>query len=651
MLFENVKDEIKYLMKKVLLNYNLNDNEIDFEVSEPPIKEYGDFSCNLAFLLSKIFRKSPYEIAKEIVNDILPKYDKNKNNFLIETISVEKPGFINFRIDLKEFLKMFFLKIKEESKIPAYGNLEELILIEHTSVNPNKALHVGHVRNSIIGDCLYRLLSATKHNVKVLNYVDDSGLQIADIIVAFKYANIPLIENNKLITEKKFDHYCGSYVYVKINELYPSRPDLELKRKTVLKELENSDSQISKFTQKLVKRILIDQLHTCWDLKCHYDILNFESQIIQSDISDIIFKELKEKKIICLETTGKNTGCWVYKSKKEGDKILIRSDSTITYFAKDIPYALWKLGYIENPFKFEVFSQQWDNTNLYQTKMKERIKQLSSNDNLIDFNKINKVITIIDFRQERLQTLLLEILNKLGVKETKYNYLGYEPVTLSHRTAEILGMNLENKKSTQMSGRKGIFIEADSALNLLINKSYEEIKKRNIDISEKEANNISREIAISAIRYYFIKQDRSKMITFDINDYLSLDGDTGPYIQYSYARGSRILSKIDNKNDYLNDTETITLNLNLSTNEIELIKHICKFSTIIKEAINNIDPKLIARYLYNLSTLFNNFYEDSPVLKEEEEGIKNIRIKILYSSLLTMRHCMEIIGITPLEKM
>jgi arginyl-tRNA synthetase len=140
------------------------------------------------------------------------------------------------------------------------------------------------------------------------------------------------------------------------------------------------------------------------------------------------------------------------------------------------------------------------------------------------------------------------------------------------------------------------------------------------------------------------------MITFDINDYLSLDGDTGPYIQYSYARGSRILSKIDNKSGYLSDAETTILNLNLSTNEIELIKHICKFSTIIKEAVNNIDPKLVARYLYNLSTLFNNFYEDSPILKEEE-GIKNIRVKILYSSLLTMRHCMEIIGITPLEKM
>jgi arginyl-tRNA synthetase len=650
MLFENVKDEIKYLMKKVLLNYNLNDNEIDFEVSEPPIKEYGDFSCNLAFLLSKIFRKSPYEIAKEIVNDILPKYDKNKNNFLIETISVEKPGFINFRIDLKKFLKMFFLKIKEESKIPAYGNLEELILIEHTSVNPNKALHVGHVRNAVIGDSLYRLLSATGHNVKVLNYVDDSGLQIADIIVAFKYANIPIEEEEKRNdTSKKFDHYCGNYVYVKINELYSTRQDLELERKIVLKELENPHSQISSFTRQIVNRILIDQLQTCWDIKCHYDILNFESQIIQSNLWESIFKILKEKQIIQFETTGRNTGCWVFKSQKEGDKVLVRSDSTITYFAKDIPYAMWKLGCIENPFEFEVFSQQWDNTNLYQTKMVKG-KEPSFSNNLINFDKIKKVITIIDFRQERLQSLLLEILNRIGIEKSKYIYLGYEPVTLSNNTAELLGINLENKKSTQMSGRKGIFIEADAALNLLINKSFDEVKKRNLGISEIEATYIAKEIAISAIRYYFIKQDMGKMITFDIHDSLSLEGDTGPYIQYSYARGMRIMDKIEDKRDPLNDMELSDLDLALNDNEIELIKHLCKFSTIIKESVYNYEPKLVAKYLFKLSTLFNNFYESSPILKEMGNK-KIIRIKILYSSLLIMNHCMEIIGITPLYKM
>ena len=651
MLFEIIKEEIRDKMKEVLSHYNINKtDDIDFEISEPPLKEYGDFSCNIAFPLSKILKKSPLEIAKDIVNNILPFFhDKNNTQSLIKLVSVEKPGFINFRIDIIRFSNRFFSDLPLITEIPKFGTANDLILIEHTSVNPNKALHVGHLRNSIIGDCLYRLLLATNHNVKVLNYVDDSGLQVADIIVAFKYAGFPIEDENNNIVRKKFDNYCGNHVYVKINELYPSRPDLERQRKIILKDLENPYSETTSFTQQIVKRILIGQLETCWNLKCHYDILNFESQIIQSSIWDTIFKILKEKQIIQFETSGKNIGCWVYKSEKEGDKILVRSDSTITYFAKDIPYALWKLGYIKNPFGYEIFSHQWDETNLYQTKVKERKKEMHYHYHLIDFDKIKKVITIIDFRQERLQSLLLDILGDLGIEKTKYNYLGYEPVTLSQNTAEMLGLNLENKKTTQMSGRKGIFIEADSALNLLINKSFDEIKKRNLDIPESEANDIAKEIAISAIRYYFVKQDIGKMITFDIHDSLNLDGDTGPYIQYSYARGKRIFSKINNKNNYLNDIDVNSLVLN--ENEIEIVKHLCKFSSIIKDSVNNKDPKIVARYLFSLSTLFNNFYERSPILKETENIKKKSRIKILYSTLLIMKNCMGIIGITPLEKM
>lgn len=650
MLFENIKDEIRYQMREVLTHYNLNENNsIDFEISEPPLKEYGDFSCNIAFSLSKILKKSPLEIAKDIVNNILPIFhDKNKNKSLIELVSVEKPGFINFKIDLRKFSSKFFSDMPLITDVPKCGTNDELILIEHTSVNPNKGLHVGHLRNSIIGDCLYRLLLATNHNVKVLNYVDDSGLQVADIIVAFKYAGFPVEEENNNIVEKKFDNYCGNHVYVKINELYPTRPDLEGKRKIILKDLENPNSEITGFTQQIVKRILIGQLQTCWNLKCHYDILNFESQIIQSSLWDTIFRMLKEKQIIQYETRGKNIGCWIYRSEKEGDKVLGPSDSTITYFAKDIPYALWKLGYVENPFEYEIFSQQWDEINLYQTKVKKRKKEINYDYHLIDFEKITKVITIIDFRQERLQSLLLEILDDLGVEKTKYNYLGYEPVTLSQNTAELLGLHLENKKSTQISGRKGIFIDADSALNLLIKKSFDEIKKRKLEIPESEASYIAKEIAISAIRYYFVKQDIGKMITFDIHDSLNLEGDTGPYIQYSYARGKRIYFKINNKNSYLNDNDVNSVFLN--ENEIELIKHLCKFSSSIKDSVNNKEPKIVARYLFTLSTLFNNFYEKSPILKETEDKKKS-RIKILHSTLLIMKHCMGIIGITPLEKM
>ena len=228
MVFENIKDEIKDQMKKVLLHYNINERGINYEITEPPLKEYGDFSSNIAFMLSKVLKKNPLEIAKDIVNNILPNFkDKDSENSLIETVSVEKPGFINFTIDIKKFLKIFFSNMPSITQMPKFGNIQELILIEHTSVNPNKALHVGHIRNAVIGDCLYRLLLSTGHNVKVLNYVDDSGLQVADIIVAFKYTEIPIEEENISGTTKKFDHYCGNYVYVKINEMYSTRPDLE----------------------------------------------------------------------------------------------------------------------------------------------------------------------------------------------------------------------------------------------------------------------------------------------------------------------------------------------------------------------------------------------------------------------------------------
>ena len=647
MVFEIIIEEIRQQLKQALPYYNIHEKDINIEITEPHLKEHGDFSSNLAFILSKILKKNPFDIAKDIVYNILPNINvKNNEKSLINHISVEKPGFINFTIDLKIFLRIFFSNIESITKMPQYGNVKEVILIEHTSVNPNKALHVGHVRNAIIGDCLYRLLSLTGHNVKVLNYIDDSGLQVADIIVALKYTNIPFEAENESII-KKFDHYCGNYVYVKINEMYPDRPDLETKRKYILKELENPDSEISDYTQQIVKRVLRDQLETCWNLRCHYDILNFESQLIQSNLWNSIFKILKEKRIIRFETSGKNTGCWVFNSKTEGDKVLVRSDSTITYFAKDIPYAMWKLGHTKNPFELEFFSRQWDNTYLYQTTIKNTNKENMDIHHLTDTD-VKKVITIIDSRQERLQSLLVEILNNLGIEKTKYKYLGYEPVTLSNKTAELYGFNLKNKKSTQMSGRKGIFIEADAVLNLLEKKSCEEISKRNEYISEREILELAKEIAVSAIRYYFVKHDLGKIITFDINDSLSLEGDTGPYIQYSYARGKKIYNKLEDKN-HCADVSKSTY-LDLTSSEIELIKHLCKFPKTIKESVDNTDTKLVARFLFNLSTLFNNFYEGSPVLKET--GIKkNTRIKILDTTLLIMEHCMNIIGMTPLEKM
>lgn len=668
LIYEKIEEELIQHIEIILQKYKINKSQIIYEISEPSVKEHGDLSCNIAFSLSKILKRSPLDICNEIVNELFPQIMKKNENSLIANYSYAKPGFINFKLNMNAFLSDFFDNIENITDLPNNKKNKELILIEHTSVNPNKSLHVGHLRNSIIGDCLFRILKETGHNVKVLNYIDDSGLQVADIIVGLKYAGIADQYPQK--DNQKFDHYCGNYVYVKINELYESRKDLVEKRKEILKYLESPSSEISLYTKNIVDRILKEQLNTCWRIKCHYDLLNFESQIIQSKIWKDVFQILKDLKLIHFETNGKNTGCWIFKSKSEGEKILIRSDSTLTYFAKDIPYALWKIGYLKNPFEFEVYSEQWDSTLLYKTTIKEELfigknrinkyndKLSVRNKSIIDFSNVKEAITIIDFRQERLQNILIEILESIGINKCVYKYLGYEPVSLSYNTAKMIGIDTENKRNTQMSGRKGIFVEADTALNLLEEKSFEEVKKRNYNIDQNQISVITKEIAISALRYYFIKQDMSKMITFDINDSLNLEGDTGPYIQYSYARGNKVFTKIKELKFNLIQSNNIPNFKDFSTTEIDLIKHLCKYSIKVSESSKNHEPKLIARYLFELSTLFNNFYESSPILKGIDEDqieslgkIKEYRIKILKSSLKVMEKCMEMIGISILNRM
>jgi arginyl-tRNA synthetase len=665
MIVENVIDEINRSLEEVLAFYNLTKSEVNFEISEPHVKDFGDFSTNICFLLAKKLRKSPSEIADHIVNTILPTSSALMNrNGLIDLVSFVNPGFINFRINNKAFVGEFLKEVSNYPRLKTEDksslNPNELILIEHTSVNPNKALHVGHLRNAVIGDCLYRILRSAGKDVKIINYIDDSGVQVADIIVGFKHAGFSTrTVDQELSTEKtKFDHYCGNEIYVKTNALYKSRPDLEIKRKTILKELENPESDASHFTQTIVDRVLKDQLKTCWNLRCRYDLLCFESQIVQSNLWTDIFSILRDKEVVYYEKVGKNAGCWVYKSGKEGDKVLVRSDLTLTYFAKDIPFAVWKLGYLRNPFEYVFYATQWDASNLYKTNIKRNLYGTSGSSSgiekelMIDFNRISKVITIIDSRQARLQNLMVEILGKLGM-DSKYKYLGYEPVILSQSSLASLGISGEDKNSLHMSGRKGIYIEADMALSVLEERSKVETRKRNPELSEEEIAYISREISISAIRYFFIKFDLGKMITFDINESLSLEGDTASYIQYAYARGKRVEDKnveasfLEKQNKLENNTEI----LEFSSSEIDLIKHLCKYEIELNQAANNIDPKVLSKYLFQLATLFNNFYEKSPIIKEKNEMLAAYRALILNTSLEKLKLCMNIMGITPLKRM
>jgi len=626
---------LSVLLEEITTNLNKISQELQFPETAfsvmPSKPQFGDISCNVAFLLAKNLKKKPTEISQQFVE----KYQKYLGEF-ISKVEAHPSGYLNFFTNTPKLNELILMNsIKDDYGSVDVGN-KSPIVVEHTSVNPNKALHIGHVRNIIIGDTLGRILEKANFDVKILNYVDDSGLQVADIIVGFKELGFPETPSQN----QKFDHYCGDEVYVKTTEKFAQDTKLEDIRKRILQELEDETSETAKFADEITKKVLACQLETCWNLSVTYDCLNFESQIIRSGLWQKIFEKLKEMKLIELESEGKNSGCWVIRGEvNEEDKVLVRSNGTATYIAKDIPYAAWKLGILEDPFNYKHYEEkQPGNKILWQTILAE---SSVSKQNF----RADKVITVIDSRQSRLQKIITSIMSKFKSTPDAYVHLAYESVTLSPDTAKQLGVETQGKQ-TQMSGRKGLYVNADSVLELLKNKTSEETKKRNPDFNQEIISNISNDVAVGTIRYEMIKQDLDKIITFDLTKSLSLEGDTAPYIQYSHARATRILEKARTSPQFDSGFE-------LLDNEYEknLVKTIGLFDIYVRDAAKNLSPKVISKYCYNLAVAFNAFYEHVKVLDSGDDSLTNSRLCLVYSFKVTLAKALNLLGIIAPERM
>jgi arginyl-tRNA synthetase len=621
---------------------------IEFDVSEPPQQAFGDLSCNVAFLLSKHLKKPPPKIAIELVEALRQRIQDSSYILSMDPAG----GYINFKANYARLSQATLSQVLSNPENYGYPNSGQdmHIIIEHTSINPNKALHVGHMRNVIIGDTLYRIMRATNHRTTVLNYIDDSGVQIADIVVGFKFAGFPVAPPTK---NQKFDQYCGDEVYVKINEIYEKDPQVAEKRKLVLKEIEEGKSEIARFAMDITLRVLQEQLKTCWRMKVRYDLLNFETHIVGSKLWSKAFELLKSNGIAKYETEGKNKGCWVIKGKEkeEEDKVLVRSDGTATYIAKDIPYAAWKLGLVEDPFYYREYTKQWDGSTLYATTLADGSSSGSKSVGK-KFNGGERVITIIDSRQSRLQGIISQVLSKIGVSGGghKYFHLSYEAVTLSSDTAKEFGIDIGDRHFMHMSGRKGIYVNADYVLDALHAKAYKEAKTRNPDFSDQQLNKIAEEISISAIRYNMIKQDLDKIITFDIKESLSLEGDTGPYLQYAYARSQRILEK-SKQGIIIAGRTNFAFEQLTHDSEIALIKEISKLDLVVENAAKSLCLKSLAHYAYNLAMIFNFFYEKVPVLREQDNEVRMARLGLVKAFGISLKNTLEVLGITALDRM
>ena len=628
MTFKSIIEEIENNLYKILSDLEVSN--VSFTV-EPAKPGFGDVSSNISFLLAKILKKSPQEIS----NIMSEKYSKFQHT-LVSKVEPHPSGYLNFFANWEKLNQL----ILSESNLEEFGSIDlgknSTVVVEHTSVNPNKALHIGHIRNIVVGDIISRILEKSNYKVNVLNYVDDSGLQVADILVGFRHLGF----SQNPPEGKKFDHYCGDDVYVKTTEKYLHDSSLEDIRKNTLKELEDGSSETAQFADEITSKVLENQLETCWNLGVTYDCLNYESQIIRSGLWSRIFEKLKKMNLIDFENEGKNSGCWVIRGEgKEEDKVIVRSNGTATYIAKDIPYAAWKLGLLEDSFNYKKYDKVQPGTRtLWQTTLDDtnEPKQNFAGD---------KVITVIDSRQARLQKIITILMAKFKSSSDTYVHLGYESVTLSAETAKTLGLDTDGKQA-QMSGRKGLYVNADSVYDLLKNKTTEETTKRHPEMNPSEIEKTAHQISVGTLRYEMIKQDLDKIITFDLTKSLSLEGDTAPYIQYTHARAARIIEKSG-------QTPSIDVDFSLLTdpNELYLVRVIGLFDLQVRDSARNLSPKVISRYCHDLAVAFNSFYENVKVLDLGDENLEKSRLCLVHSFKITIERALDLLGIDAPNRM
>jgi arginyl-tRNA synthetase len=625
MKFREFQEEVEEVIAESCRSSGFKDVEV--EVTLPPNDAYGDLASAVPIRIAKQTSQKPGDVAVALADKALGLAKKSR---YIGSVSPHKGGYLNFTINRSRFVADSIGAISS-GDLGAERKAGERIVIEHTNVNPNKALHIGHARNLVLGDSLVHVMRYLGEKVQVLNYIDDSGAQVADIIVGFKFLGLP----DEPPAGVKYDVYCGDRVYTRVNQEYAKNPTLKEKQSLVLREIEKGTGELADYTRAIVRRILEAQLSTCWRLGATYDLLNWESQLVHSKMWERIFETLKKTGDVKFQDQGENKGCWVIPDPESGEeKVVVRSDGTVVYVAKDIPYAAWKVGLVEDPFGYDVFSTDQPGGVLYSTTLDGKRQNLH-------FGGADLAVSVIDTRQSYLQRIVAKVLEKLHEGSSRrYLHRSYEVVSLSKKTAASLGFDIEGEFA-HMSGRKGLYVNADTMLDKLKEKARSETRKRNLSESDKWVDDVAEAVAVSALRYELLKQDPDKMIIFDMEDALQFQGDTGPYLLYTYARARRILDKTEGKSR-INQSSAEKL---VKKQELQLAKKMSTLDMSATTAGEFLSPKEIARFAHELAVLFNEFYESVPVNKEPDPELRDARLALVDASSRVLAESLRLMGI------
>ncbi|HEX8618523.1 MAG TPA: arginine--tRNA ligase [Thermoanaerobaculia bacterium] len=616
----------------------------------PPRMNMGDLATPVALELAKALKRKPREIAEQLANGMtLP--------VLVESVSVEGAGYLNFRFDRGGFTASHFRGVLEPP--PPSG---ARVIVEHTNINPNKAAHIGHLRNSVLGDTYVRCSKWLGDRVETQNYIDDTGVQVADVVVAFeRLEKRSLADVEQLIaTSERFDYLCWD-VYSKMAQYYADHPEAMEWRRETLHRIEHREGDTAKLATIVARAVVQRHLETMLRLGIEYDLLPKESDIIHLHFWDRAFELLKNAGAVVMETEGKHKDCWVMKldeaeefaGMSEPDKILVRSNGTVTYTGKDIAYQLWKLGMLDRTFDYRKFP--------FSYTLWETTHTGDGDPSAPKFGGAARVVNVIDSRQAYLQKVVKEGVRKVaGAQAAEASvHFAYEMVALTPATAKVLGMQLSEEDATrayvEMSGRKGLGVKADDMLDELERKATEAVEKNAADFAAGEADLIGRQVAIAALRYFMLRFGRNKVIAFDFDEALRFEGDSGPYLQYSTVRVQNIFRKmaergVDPRIDE-RAVEDLTLNQGLTDEMWDLVRMSAELPGIVRRAVDSLELSVITQYLLEMAQKFNSYYHKYPIMNEKDPAERQRRAVCAEVFRRTMIVATGLLGIPVPERM
>jgi len=598
--------------------------EVPVVVEQPRQASFGEYALPVAFTLARLLKKPPRAIAEEIAAQAPPVTGVSK-------IEVAGNGYLNIRLDRGWYGRAL---LEGNAGEPHGSAGSGKVIVEHTNINPNKAAHVGHLRNAVLGDTFVRMQRAAGRRVEVQNYIDNTGVQVADVVAGFHYLEKKSPEDvRQLIRQPKFDYYCWD-LYARVSQYYTENPRALEWRRDTLHAIEHGEGVLAELGHLVADAIVERHLDTMWRLGIAYDVLPRESEILHLQFWAKAFEQLKERGAIYYAEEGKNKGCWVmaashFRGKAEAEddsaddaKVIVRSNGTVTYVGKDIAYQLWKFGLLGLDFHYKPLRTYPDGHRVW-VATDEPCEEAAP-----EFGRGAEVYNVIDSRQSYLQDVVVAGLRALGYHEQaeKSIHFSYEMVALSPRTCAILGIPLsdEDRKRpyVEVSGRKGLGVKADDLIDKLIEKAREEVDSRHPERPEEERQRVATQIAVGALRYFLLKFTRNTVIAFDLQEALSFEGETGPYVQYAAVRARNILRKLEERGETLPDfhgvLDSAAMERQLGAEDFwQLLLAASRSGAALAAALSAGEPSHVARYAFQLAQAFNSFYHDYPVLAEE----------------------------------